>query len=536
MQTIYYGGNILTMEEESSIVESILIEDGWIKRKGALQEIEKEAHPLEVEKVDLKGKTLMPSFIDPHGHISFVGPVSRMADLSGCENFEDVKRALRQYIEQQEDGQGEVIIGFGYDHTILEEGQHPTKEILNQVTDQPVFVFHASAHMGCANDALLQRAGVDSRTEEVEGGTIGRMADSMEPNGYVEETSLSLIQPYLQKGMELDYLKLVEEGQDVYIRNGITTVQDGAASLQFVELCKALAEEERLLIDVVSYPLMDTNPNEIFTSNPLYAKQYHKRFKLGGYKMFLDGSPQGKTAWLTEPYEGEETYRGSAWYSDEQVKQFTKQAVQDNVQLITHCNGDAAADQLLRSYKGSLAETEQPETKAGRPVMIHCQTVRDDQLDVMKEIGMIPSMFVDHTYYWGDVHLRNLGEERGNRISPAKSAIDKGLPVNFHQDAPVIKPDMLHTIWSAVNRKTRSGVTIGVDQRVSVWEALQAVTIHAAYQYGEEETKGSLQAGKLADLVILDHSPFQVDPMQIKEIQIEETIKEGRTLYKREEK
>ncbi|MYL37020.1 amidohydrolase [Halobacillus litoralis] len=535
MQTIYYGGNILTMEEEHTIVESILIEDGRIKHKGSLQEVEKKVQMSQVEKVNLKGKTLMPSFIDPHGHISFVGPVSRMADLSGCENFEDVKRVLSQYIEQQGDEQGEVIIGFGYDHTILEEGQHPTKEVLNQVTEQPVFVFHASAHMGCANDALLQMAGVDSETEEVEGGTIGRMADSMEPNGYVEETSLSLIQPYLQKGMELDYLKLVEEGQDVYIQNGITTVQDGAATPQLVEVCKALAEQDRLVIDVVSYPLMDTNPNEIFKSSPLHAKQYHKRFKLGGYKMFLDGSPQGKTAWLTEPYEGEETYRGSAWYNDEQVKQFTKQAVQDNVQLLTHCNGDAAADQLLGSYKAALAETEQPEKEALRPVMIHCQTVRDDQLDEMNEIGMIPSMFIDHTYFWGDVHLRNLGEERGHRISPAKSAIERGLPVNFHQDAPVIKPDMLQTIWSAVNRKTRTGITIGAEQRITIYEALQAVTIHAAYQYGEEEVKGSLKQGKLADLVILDKNPLQVDPMEIKDIQIEETIKEGRTLYRKKE-
>ncbi|WP_347861495.1 amidohydrolase [Salimicrobium sp. PL1-032A] len=531
MQTMYFGGNILTMEEDSGLVEAVLVENGRIQKTGTRQEVEEATEASEVEKVDLKGQTLMPSFIDAHSHITYVGPVSQMADLSGCMDFDEVVETLHQYITTNNIEAGAAVIGFGYDHTLLKEEDHPRKEVLNRLPENPVFVFHASAHMGCANDFLLEKAGIDADTEDVEGGAIGRVEASCEPDGFLEETSLTLIQPYLFAHMDPDYMKLLEEGQRVYIKNGITTAQDGATPLESVELCRAFAEQNRFHIDVIAYPMADEEPEKIFEAYPRHANTYHRRFKLGGYKMFLDGTPQGKTAWLTEPYEGETEYRGNGWYKDEQVKRFTDAAVQNGVQLLAHCNGDAASDQLLQSYRDSVREAGESEDDL-RPVMIHAQTVRDDQLESMKQIGMIPSMFIDHTYYWGDVHLNNLGEKRGTRISPARSAIDKGLMVNFHQDSPVIEPDMFQTIWSAVNRMTRNGTRVGTEQRVSVYEALQAVTINAAFQYKEEVDKGSISEGKYADFIIVDRHPLDIDPSDLREIQVVETIKEGRTIYR----
>ncbi|MYL61108.1 amidohydrolase family protein, partial [Virgibacillus halodenitrificans] len=206
----------------------------------------------------------------------------------------------------------------------------------------------------------------------------------------------------------------------------------------------------------------------------------------------------------------------------------------DDVQLLTHSNGDAASDQLLQNYEAALEESDNPNKANLRPVMIHCQTVRNDQLDKMAELAMIPSIFIPHTYYWGDVHLKNLGHERGSRISPAKSAFDRGLVVNFHQDPPVVQPDMLETIWCAVNRITRKGVHIGPEECVSVYDAIRAVTINAAYAYFEEDQKGSIKEGKLADFVVLDQNPFKVDPIKIKDLQVLETIKEGESIYSAE--
>lgn len=166
-----------------------------------------------------------------------------------------------------------------------------------------------------------------------------------------------------------------------------------------------------------------------------------------------------------------------------------------------------------------------------RPVMIHCQTVRDDQLERMATLSMIASIFVGHVWYWGDVHVKNFGPERGNHISPAKSALDRGVVVNFHQDTPVTKPDMLHSVWCAVNRISRTGNVIGEEQAVDVYDALRAVTVNAAYQYFEEDTKGSIETGKRADLVILDRSPLDVEPMDIRDIKVLETIKDGESIY-----
>ncbi|WP_042143682.1 amidohydrolase [Paucisalibacillus sp. EB02] len=533
MQRLYYGGDIITMENENDHVQAVLVEDGKIKKVGTLDDVEYLLSKEKIEKINLEGKTLMPAFIDAHGHISMVGPISVLADLSGCESFDHIIYTMKAYMEEKGISKGEMVVGFGYDHNNLLEEKHPTKEVLNQVsTENPIFISHASAHMGIANDAALRLIGIDENTPDPEGGHIGRIEGSNEPNGYLEEGAMMPLQEKVFKQSGMDTAELALVAQDIYIKNGITTIQDGATSLDTINLFKTLSKQKKLKVDVVAYPLVSDDAREIWKNNQDYTTNYSNHFRIGGYKMFLDGSPQGKTAWLTEPYEGEESYLGYPWFKDEQVKEMASMAIHDNVQLLTHCNGDAASDQLLRNYEAALKESNNPNKNKLRPVMIHCQTVRYDQLDKMVELEMIPSIFVSHTYYWGDVHLKNLGDERGNRISPAKSAFDRGLCVNFHQDAPVIKPDMLHTLWCAVNRQTRKGVTIGPEERVSVYDALKALTINAAYQYSEENIKGSIKEGKLADLVILDENPLKVAKMELKDIQVVETIKEGNTIYR----
>lgn len=248
--------------------------------------------------------------------------------------------------------------------------------------------------------------------------------------------------------------------------------------------------------------------------------------------MVLDGSPQGRSAWMTEPYLGEDPgYCGYPWMEDGMVADYVKQAVAENKQILAHCNGDAASEQFLNAYEKAV--NEKKSGKDLRPVMIHSQTVRNDQLERMAGLNMIASIFVGHVWYWGDIHVKNLGDKRGNHISPVKDAMDRGVCVNFHQDTPVTKPDMLHSVWCAVNRVSRSGNTIGRDQAVSVYDALKAVTINSAYQYFEEDSKGSIMIGKRADLVILDQSPLEVEPMHIRNIRVLETIKDGETIFSR---
>ena len=197
--------------------------------------------------------------------------------------------------------------------------------------------------------------------------------------------------------------------------------------------------------------------------------------------------------------------------------------------MLVHCNGDAASDQLIRAVR---AATEKHGPSDRRTIMIHAQTVREDQLDAMKELGITPSFFAMHTFYWGDWHRESvLGPERAARISPAASALKRGMRFNQHHDAPVALPSSIIILHSQVNRVTRSGKILGPEQRVSVMDALKSITIHAAWTHFEEANKGSLETGKLADLVILDKNPLKIEPMALKDLKVLETIKEGKTVY-----
>ena len=216
--------------------------------------------------------------------------------------------------------------------------------------------------------------------------------------------------------------------------------------------------------------------------------------------------------------------------TDDEANAFVEEAFRKGWQIHAHCNGDAAADQFIKAVRLAVAKLGPGDR---RPVMIHAQTVREDQLDAMKELGIIPSFFGMHTYYWGDWHRDSvLGPERASRISPAASALKRGIPFTQHHDAPVALPSSLMILFSQVNRVTRSGQVLGPEQRVSAMDAIKSITINAAHQYFEEGTKGSLEPGKLADFVILDRNPLTVDPMAIKDIKVVETIKEGVTIYR----
>ena len=534
MQKLYYGGNIIAMTGEHNMPEALLVTDEKIAYAGPKAGAEKLTGP-DTEYIDLNGKTLMPAFLDGHGHVSMAAQMALNADLSGCGSYQDIINTLKQYIEARHISENDVVVGFGYDHNFLKEGGHPTRQILDQVSERiPIYVSHASGHMGCANSAALKLAGIGSNTADPQGGVIGKIPGTKEPDGYLEEAAMIELQKLLSVHMKMDLMKGLRIVQQEYLKYGITTVQDGASSTDAVQFMKKACDEGAFVLDVVSYPVMsEADPGQLFIEYPECDRKYNNHFKLGGYKTVLDGSPQGKSAWLTKPYENSGDYCAYPWFTDETVTGFMEQALRDRKQILVHCNGDAAGDQFLKAYEKALKKIPEAADADLRPVMIHCQTARDDQLDKMADLKMIPSIFVGHVYYWGDIHKKNLGDTRGRRIIPCKSALDRGLVLNFHQDTPVTKPDMMHSVWAAVNRITRGGEVLGPEQRIGVYDALKAITINTAYAYHEEQEKGTLEAGKLADLVILDKNPLKTDKMKLKDIVVLETMKEGKTLYKK---
>ncbi len=536
MQIIYYGGRIITMENPEDFPEAILVdtESGRITAVGTLEEVRALAGE-KAESVDLAGKCLMPSFIDSHSHITMAGQMSLCADLSDCGSFEDIVETLKEFIRKKESSNLKAVLGFGYDQNFLVEQDHPHREVLDQVSREiPIIIMHVSGHLACANTRALELAGITKDLPDPEGGVIGREPGSRKPNGYLEEAGMTLIQNFIQTKMEFDYDAMTEQMQEVYIENGVTTVQEGAATREGIQLLKKIAGSRRLKIDVVAYPMLTEEGKQTLEKETEYIGTYRNRFKIGGCKLVLDGSPQARSAWMSKPYlTGEKGYCGYPWMPDQAVEEAVSYAVRKGQQILVHCNGDAASEQFLNAYEHAVQNLNPNQKHSLRPVMIHCQTVRNDQLDRMAKLGMIASIFVGHVWYWGDVHLKNLGTERGNHISPAKDALDREIVITFHQDTPVTKPNMLHSVWCAVNRLSREKQIIGAEQKIPVYEALKAVTINAAYQYFEEQDKGSIKAGKRADLVILDRSPLESSPEELKTINVLETIKDGICIYRR---
>lgn len=524
MKQIYYNGSIITLEKEQA--EAILVEDGKITKIGKQEELLDEIEKQKCEIIDLEGACLMPSFIDAHSHIISFAQTLGIAQLDKCLNFQDIINTMKKFKEENNKDEKEWLIGFGYDHNFLEEKKQPTKEILDEISKtNPIMITHKSGHMGVLNTKALEIVGINKETLDVDGGIIGRKENSKEPNGYLEESAFINVTKKTKLNTKEQMIKLIKKAEKIYASHGITTAQEGLTKQNEFDLLKEMSENEMLNLDIISY--VDVKESkEIVEKNRRLVGKYHNNYKIGGYKLFLDGSPQGRTAWMSKPYEGEKEYCGYPIYKSHQVDNIVQNVLDDEMQLITHCNGDAAAEQLIQAYEkiGALDNH--------RPVMIHAQLVRKDQLSRMKKLDMIPSFFTAHVYYWGDIHIKNFGE-RAQEISPIKSAIENDIIYTMHQDTPVILPNMFETIWCAVNRKTKDGIELGKEQKITVEEAIKGVTINSAYQYFEENQKGSIKVGKNADFIIVDKNPLEVKNDELKNINILYTIKNGEVIYKK---
>ena len=527
-EKLYFNGDILTLEGEL-YTEAILVKGDKIHRVGKKENLLEEASET-VELIDLQEKTLMPSFIDSHGHFFGYASSFMEVDLTDAIAFDEIAEAIQQFISKNNVPDGKWIQGNGYDQNFLSEKVHPTKEILDKVApNNPVIVKHKSGHMGVLNTMGIKELGITVDTPDPEDGVIEKK--NGEVTGYLEEDAFIKYVQEIPMPSNEEFMESLIKAQNVYASFGVTTVQEGFVVDLLADIFQYLIHKKILKIDLIGY--LDIDNSEILKQKFTNCFQkYDNHAKIGGYKTFLDGSPQGRTAWMRTPYLGDEKdYYAYGTQNNEEIEAKLEQALNENIQILVHCNGDAACQQYINQYK--VAKEKTGSTNDIRPVIIHAQLLAEDQLNDVKALNMIISLFVAHVYHWGDIHIKNFGKERASKISLAKSAQDKGIVYTLHQDAPVIEPDMLETIWCAANRRTKNGVLLGDDERISPLDALKAVTKDAAYQYFEEDIKGTIKEGKLADLVILDKNILKVDPMEIKNIQVLETIKEGETIFKK---
>jgi len=515
-ELIFIGDNIITMDAIGAT--AVAISGDRILATGTPEEILPLASST-TQLIELGGRALLPGFIDAHGHFSAVARNAELLDLSSppvgsIETIDDIITALRAFIERRAIPAGEGVVGFGYDDSLLAEKRHPTRSDLDQASSQhPVIIRHVSGHLLVANSLALERAGVSALTTVPAGGVMRRQDGSNEPNGVMEETAMGLLAGS-GGSMTLEHRRELQDAAiQTYAGYGITTIQDSNVSLQYVAEMRESAKAQPFPIDIVAYVI--ANPlSDAALAGVTHDLSYSNGYRVGGVKFTLDGSPQGRTAWLSEPYtEGppgaEKDYVAYPSYEPEAYLARMPDLIRRGIPVLAHANGDAAIELMLEGIAKAVQGMPLPDH---RSVAIHAQLVRPDQLDRMQQLGIIPSYYSVHPYFWGDWHRLSFGEERASYISPVHATVERNIPFTIHNDSPVVPPDIMRLVEITVNRRTRSGYVLGPEQRASVMEALRAVTIGAAYQYFEEAEKGSITPGKRADLVILERNPLTADP------------------------
>ena len=529
---LWVGEHIITFDDAHANATAVAIEGERIVWVGRREDWRGDAR----QTVELGERALLPGFIDAHGHLSFSARTANLANVASppvgaVGDIASLQAILRSYIAERGIAPGEWVVGIGYDDSLIEEQRHPDRDDLDAVSDtHPIALIHVSGHLATANSLALERAGINKDTPDPLGGVIRRRAGG-EPNGVLEETATAAVRFSVMGGGDLSAAD-IHAALGIYAGHGITTVQDGAASVAELERFAEVADTDGLALDVEVY-LAAMDPQFRLPEGRVLG-EYQNRVKLSGVKLFLDGSPQGKTAYLSEPYlvppPGKDAqYRGYPMvpqaFVDAQVARFATA----NVPMLVHCNGDAAAEMLLDALD---RVGESAPLGDHRTVMIHAQTVREDQIDRMAALGVVPSYFSAHTFYWGDWHRDSvLGPERARRISPTRSTLARNMPFTVHNDAPVVPPDMIRLVWATANRLTRSGQVLGEAQRLDTLEALRAITANAAYQSFEECCKGTLTPGKQADLVVLSRDPLSMPAADLLDLDVAETVSRGATVF-----
>jgi predicted amidohydrolase YtcJ len=537
--TIYVAGDIVTLNDAQPAAEALAVKDGRILAVGARADIESAHKGAATRVVDLDGKALLPSFLDTHSHyvsaLSVANQVNVYAPPAGPgKDVPGIIAAIEKFRMERAIPKGQLIQAYGYDDTVMPAGRLLNREDLDAAfPDNPVLVGHVSMHGAVMNSAALQQFGISADTPTPPGGIIVRKPGSDEPYGLIMETAYLPVFANLPQPTREQEVEFTRAAQLLYAAAGVTTAHEGATHAGDLELMKRATAAGANLIDVIAYPFI-TELDPILAATPLEQwGRYENRLKIGGVKITIDGSPQGRTAYFTSPYltggpGGEKDWRGELTFPQDTINQMVKRVYEMSVPLNLHANGDGAIDAFLEAHEFAAADDL---TKDRRVTMIHAQFTRKDQLDKYLQYRIRPSFYTLHTYYFYEAHLANRGPEPARYISPMRDAIDKGLHPTNHTDFYVAPLDQMFMLWSAVNRISRGGVEVGPDQRITPLEGLKAMTIWAAEQYGEQDSKGSLEPGKLADLVILDRNPLEVEPMAIKDVRVIETIKEGATIY-----
>lgn len=537
VSTVYFNGDILTMEGDTpKYVEAVVVKDKKIAFTGSAKEALNQAGS-NPNIQDLKGRTLLPGFIDTWGHFTLVAQDTLGVNLAYfSKNPPQNKTQLLSRLKAEAKVFNGWVVGTGYADALLSDGPLTLADLDKAFPNQAVLMENISTLTGMANSAGLKKLGITKATKAVSGfipkdPKTGELTGELIGMPYLEAVAKAAGK-YSQDLTFETYRK----AEKIYVSHGFTTAQSYEASISDMHNMRLAVDRKIVSVDLIALPTFDvvdqilkTNPNFQFG---VYSQGDHG-FKVAGIQVPTDGAPQLRLAYFSKPYSDTtgfpKDWRGFPYYPQALIDKYAKLAYEKNIQYFGYSNGDAGIDMTLAALGKAIAETGVTEDR--RTVIAHSFFARDDQLDDYKKKNILAVSMPNAVWLYGDTYSATLGAERAGNVSPMNSANAKGVKIAIHNDTPSSGPNVMFSVWSAVNRKTFSGKVLGPEQSISPYLALQGFTSNAAYQYREEANKGSITPGKTADLVVLDQNPLKVDPNEIKNIQVLKTIKAGVEIY-----
>lgn len=516
--------HILTMDPKQADVTAVVIRDGRIAALGQESAL-KDWITKDTVVLDYQDNTILPGFIESHSHPLLLGMGLKHVNLSF--DFAPTRAKVLEAIGEWAKSHPERkwVIGWGYDPSVLDDVSPLTRKELDAIClDRPVLIVNTSLHLAYVNSRTFEAAGIDKNTKDPIGAHYTRTADG-ELHGEIVEIAALL--PVMAKIPPMDFEQLVDSAYacaNMFRKQGFTTIVDAglglAAHHDDLACYRAVAHNPDFPVRIIACPMSD-----IYHPGIAWTDIGDDHLKLGAIKYVIDGSLQGFTANLSEPYFAKPETSGKSTV-DEQVfrDNLLKTHLAGN-QAFIHANGDKAVDMALDAIEHVLSV--QPRVDH-RHRIEHCQITNPKQLTRMKDLGVYPNFFVSHVYFWGDVHVKaTLGEARAQNIDPVGWAKQANLTYTFHSDAPVTLPNAIKTLWIACNRKTRTGKVLGQEHCITPLEALKAMTIDAAYLLHEEHKIGSIEVGKLGDFTVLDKNPLEIPVADLDKIKIVTTILGG---------
>jgi len=529
MKTAFINGKIYTVNEKQPLAQSVIVEGNKILFVGSDIEA-KQFIDSNTKVIDLYGKLMLPGFIDNHVHFISGGFYLLGIDLRPANSTTEFRTILREYVSKYPN---KWITGGYWDHEKWEVTDLPTKELIDEVvSDQPVFVDRLDGHMGVANSFALKLAGITKETESPEGGLIVKDPKTGEPTGVLKDNAMYLITKHIPEPTADENYQALLAALDEAKKLGITSVQDITYGDALTAFQKAKDEEKLTCRIFTRWPIADYKDH---VEKSIKAGFGDNLIRMGSLKAFADGSLGSSTAWFFDRYDQDTMTTGLAMdiITDGSLEKWALDADKNQLQLSVHAIGDRANSYMLDLYEKIINKNP----KWDRRFRIeHAQHVRFEDIKRFAELGVIASVQPYHCIDDGVWAEKRIGAERIKYTYPFKSFLDAGVKICFGTDWYVAPLNPLLGIYAAVTRRTLDGKNPDgwiPEQKISVEDAIKCYTLNSAYASFEENLKGSIEPGKLADLIVLSDDILTIDPVRIKEAEVVMTVFDGKIIYKK---